>query len=71
MSSIPIIYTLTTCPTCEDLRNDWNGKGINFEERQVDTSQPWLDEALTYGDHVPIVVYPNGQTEMGFEGERG
>ena len=71
MATTPIVYTLTTCPTCEDLRDDWNGKGIEFEERTVDKNQVWLDEALVYADHVPIAVFPDGRIEVGFEGERG
>ena len=67
----PIIYTLTSCPTCEDLRSEWTHKGIAFEERQVDRSQAWLDEAMRYGDTVPIIVYADGRVEMGFAGKVG
>ena len=67
----PIVYTLSSCPTCEDLRTEWTRKGIQFDERRVDTRQAWLDEALRYADTVPIVVYPDGKVEVGFEGESG
>ncbi|MBI4339850.1 MAG: hypothetical protein HY680_07835 [Chloroflexi bacterium] len=67
----PIVYTLSSCPTCEDLRTEWTGKGIQFEERRVDTSQAWLDEALRYADTVPIVLHPDGRVVVGFEGEMG
>jgi hypothetical protein len=51
----------------QDLRE----KGIVFEERQVDKSQAWLDEAIKYGDTVPMVVYPGGRIEMGYPGMIG
>ena len=63
----PIVYTLTTCPACVVMKEDWNKQGIEFEERQVDESQSWLDEARTYGDVVPIVVYPDGKVTMGYK----
>ncbi len=67
----PIVYTLPSCPTCDDLRSEWNRKGIAFEERMVSQKQEWLDEALKYGDAVPIVVYEDGKIEIGFAGEVG
>ena len=69
--AVPIAYTLTTCPASEVLRTEWGREGIEFEERRVDTSQEWLDEALNYGDEVPIIVYPDGRVEVGFADEIG
>ncbi len=67
----PIVYTLTSCPTCEDLRTEWSRQGVAFEERPVNQDQAWLDEALKYGDTVPIIVYPDGRVEIGFAGDVG
>lgn len=69
--AVPIVYTLSTCPTCVKLREAWTSQGIAFEERVVDDNQEYLDEAQKYGDAVPIVVYPDGRVEQGFEGEHG
>jgi len=33
--------------------------------------QKLLDQARTYGDMVPIVVWPDGRVEQGFEGNLG
>ena len=71
LSDKPMVYTLTVCPACENLRNAWDQRGVAYEERRVDQSQEALDEALLYGDIVPIIVYPDGRVEIGFEGETG
>ena len=71
MADIPIVYTLTVCPACDRLRASWGSKGIKYEERRVDQSQETLDEALDYADTVPIIVYPDGRVEVGFEGHTG
>jgi hypothetical protein len=49
----------------------WNSEGIEYEERRADLSQEMMDEARRHGDVVPIVVYPDGRTEEGFEGGIG
>lgn len=66
--SKPIVYTLRTCPACNKLKQDWRSRGDDFEERQVDDNQKWLDEAVRYGDIVPIVVYDDGRVEAGYQG---
>ena len=71
MADIPVVYTLTICPACDRLRSSWGSKGIKYEERRVDQSQETLDEALDYADTVPIIVYPDGRVEVGFEGHTG
>jgi glutaredoxin len=65
--NVPIVYTLPTCPACLKLKEDWTRDGIQFEERQVSESQALLDEAVQYGDMVPIIVYPEGQVEVGYK----
>ena len=62
----PTIYTVSTCPASLKLKKDWSSQGIEFEERMVDQNQAWLDEALKYGDMVPIIVYPDGRVEVGY-----
>ncbi len=71
MADIPVVYTLTVCPACYLLRASWRSKGIKYEERRVDQSQDTLDEALDYADTVPIIIYPDGRVEVGFEGHTG
>ena len=71
MAQVPVVYTLSSCPTCDKLRRTWKRRGIVYEERGVDHNQKALDEALLLGDRVPIIVYPDGRVEIGFEGEEG
>ncbi len=71
MADIPVVYTLSSCPTCDKLRRSWRRRGTAFEERRVDSDQKNLDEALQLSDSVPIIVYPDGRVELGFEGEIG
>ena len=71
MPSAPTVYTLTVCAACDMLRAAWGEQGVVYNERRVDQSQEALDEALLYGDSVPIIVYPDGRVEIGFEGEVG
>ena len=71
MTQLPVVYTLTVCHACDSLREQWSKQGVKYEERRVDQSQDTLDEALLYGDTVPIIVYPDGRVEIGFNGEVG
>ena len=71
MADIPVVYTLTVCPACDALRASWKTQGIKYEERRVDQSQDTLDEALWYADTVPIIVFPDGKVEVGFQGMTG
>jgi len=68
---LPTVYTLTSCPACQKLRETWGQQGIEFEERAVDKDQRWMDAARNYGDTVPIIVYPDGRVQEGFLDEIG
>ena len=71
MADIPVVYTLTVGPACDALRAAWKRQGVEYEERRVDQSQDTLDEALDLADTVPIIVYPDGKVQVGFEGMTG
>lgn len=68
---VPIVFTLPNCPACDKLKDAWYSRCVRYEERRVDQSQEALDEALGYGTAVPIILYPDGHVEEGFEGEFG
>ena len=52
-------------------RAKWDADGVQYDERRVELSQSVLDEARKFGDMVPIVVWPDGRVEQGFEGSLG
>ena len=65
--SKPIVYTMSWCPASAKLKQDWTSQGIEYEERQVDQNQTYLDEALKCGDMVPIIVFGDGRVEVGYK----
>ena len=68
---VPIVYTIRGCDACVKLLTKWDAEGIAYEERRADLSQEILNEARTYGSVVPIVIWPDGRIEQGFEGALG
>jgi len=67
----PVVYTIRGCDACVKLLKKWEADGVQYEERRVELSQATLDEARKHGDMVPIVVWPDGRVEQGFEGSLG
>ena len=68
---IPVVYTIRGCDACVKLLRKWEAEGVAYEERRVELNQALLDQARTYGSMVPIVVWPDGSVEQGFEGSLG
>ena len=68
---LPIVYTIRGCEACVRLLRKWDADGVRYEEKRVELSQATLDEARRYGAMVPIVVWPDGKVEQGFEGAFG
>ncbi len=48
-------------------------RGVDFEERAVDDRREWMEIVIEVSGQntVPVLVYPDGRVEVGFEGERG
>ena len=69
--TLPIVYTIRGCDACVKLLEKWHAEGIAYEERRAELSQAMMDEARQYGSAVPIVVWPDGRVEQGFEGHIG
>ena len=65
-----IMYTLRTCPTCDHARRDLTAEGVDFEERVIDESSQWLEEASRLALTVPILVRGD-KVEVGWKGESG
>ncbi|MBI4282123.1 MAG: hypothetical protein HY672_01370 [Chloroflexi bacterium] len=71
MGPVPIVYTIQGCSACIKLLEKWNAEGIAYQELRADLDQDVMEEARSYGNVVPIVVYPDGRVEEGFEGGIG
>jgi glutaredoxin len=69
--TLPIVYTIRGCDACVKLLEMWDAEGLEYEERRAELSQASMDEARSYGSAVPIVVWPDGRVEQGFEGHIG
>jgi hypothetical protein len=68
---LPVVFTIRGCAACVALLQKLDADGIAYEERRVELSQAVMDEARLYGPAVPIVIWPNGRVEQGFEGHLG
>lgn len=68
-----ILYTLSTCPVCDQTRAILTERGLAFEERVLDDREDWQNEviALTSQYTVPVLQHPDGRVEVGFEGQLG
>ncbi len=69
--TIPIIYTIRGCDACVKLMKKLDAEGVKYEERQAELSQEIMDEARSFGNVVPIIRWPDGRVEEGFEGGIG
>lgn len=66
-----IVYTLRNCDVSEKAVKALHERGVVFEERRVDQNADWWDEALNYSMSVPIILWDNGEVEIGWDGEHG
>lgn len=66
-----IIYTLGNCPTSDRARAALAERGVEVEERRVDDNEQWWEEALNYSYTVPVILWDNGDVEIGWQGEHG
>ena len=70
MSNV-IMYTLRNCPTCDKARAALSERGVEYEERRVDDNEEWWEEALKYAFTVPVIIWGEGDGEIGWDGEHG
>jgi glutaredoxin len=66
-----IIYTLRNCGTSDKAKAALTERGIAFEERRVDENADWWEEALNYSMTVPVIIWGEGDVEIGWDGEHG
>ncbi|MEO6196496.1 MAG: glutaredoxin [Dehalococcoidia bacterium] len=66
-----IVYTLRNCEVSDKAISALRERGVDFEERRVDENAGWWEEALNYSMAVPIIIWGEGDVELGWEGEHG
>ncbi|MDP9180514.1 MAG: hypothetical protein M3O21_02190 [Chloroflexota bacterium] len=66
-----IVYTLKNCATSEKAMTALRERGVDLEERRVDQNADWWNEALNYSMTVPVILWDNGEVEIGWNGEHG
>jgi glutaredoxin len=66
-----IVYTLKNCGTSEKAMTALRERGVDLEERRVDLNADWWNEALNYSMTVPVILWDNGEVEIGWDGEHG
>ncbi len=66
-----IVYTLKNCATSEKAMTALRERGVDLEERRVDLNADWWNEALNYSMTVPVILWDNGEVEIGWDGEHG
>jgi glutaredoxin len=66
-----IVYTLKNCDISEKAVRDLRERGVDIEERRVDENVTWWDEALNYSMTVPVILWDDGDVEIGWAGEHG
>ena len=66
-----IMYTRRNCPTCDKARPALSARRVEYEERRVDDNEEWWEEALKYAFTVPVIIWGEGDVEIGWEGEHG
>lgn len=66
-----ILYTLPGCPASDKARRALTERGVGFEERRVNENPEWWKEALQYAFHVPVIIWGEGDIEIGWEDEQG
>lgn len=68
-----ILFTLSTCPTCDKARTVLSERGAEFEERVLDDRADWQDEVISLSGQytVPVQLHPDGRIEVGIDGESG
>ena len=66
-----IVYTLKNCATSEKAMTALRERGVDLDERRVDLNADWWNEALNYSMTVPVILWDNGEVEIGWDGEHG
>ena len=66
-----VVYTPSKLPDQRESHDGARERGVDLEERRVDLNADWWNEALNYSMTVPVILWDNGEVEIGWDGEHG
>jgi len=59
-NGLPILYTKTNCPNCEDLKNDLEKRGLKWQEINIDTDEGRKEFSGFFKDNRGVVEREGG-----------
>lgn len=63
------VYTKANCPLCVQAKNLLNAKGMEYDEKSMDSGNTWLDFAMAYPQIKQMpAIFINRQYVGGFAG---
>lgn len=65
-----IVYTSSTCPHCVAAKDYLNGKGVSYEEKNVQTDPQARKELMSKGYMGVPVIIVDGEEIVGFDKSR-
>ncbi len=63
------VYSITTCPWCDKVKKYLKSKGVEYEERNIETNDEFLAEckALSGDELVPVITADGKNFVLGFD----
>lgn len=63
------VYSLTSCPWCDKVKKYLKSKGVEYEERNIETNEEFLAECqkLTGDEAVPVTTIDDKNFVLGFD----
>ena len=65
-----VVYTSNTCPYCTQVKNYLSEKGVEYTEKNIQTSKEARDELMQMGHMGVPVLVSDGQEIVGFDKQR-
>ncbi len=63
------VYSITTCPWCDKVKKYLKSKGVEYEERNIETNDEFLAECkeLSGDEMVPVITADGKNFVLGFD----
>ena len=66
----PIIYTITNCPWCMKVKRYLKSKGVEYEERNIETNESYRKECETLSGDVAVPITTVNEKDYIFKFDR-